>query len=198
MPKAVDVEERRSELAAAAARVIARSGLGAATMREVSAEAGWTTGALTHYFVDKRDLLQFTLEASLERRRDRRPQRRELNPPDALRAALVLALPIDDDATLHWKVTIAFCAQAAGDPELALVQRDAYRDFRANVAELVERAGRAAGPSAFAEAERLIALLDGVAMQALFDPESWSPERQIGMIDAELVRREACPHGDHR
>ncbi|MET0910334.1 MAG: TetR family transcriptional regulator, partial [Ilumatobacteraceae bacterium] len=50
MPKVVDIQERRAELAAAAAQLIARAGVGAATMREVAAEAGWTTVALTHYF----------------------------------------------------------------------------------------------------------------------------------------------------
>jgi len=37
MPKVVDIEERRAELAAAAAQLIARAGVGAATMREVAA-----------------------------------------------------------------------------------------------------------------------------------------------------------------
>ena len=68
MPKVVDIAERRNELAAAAAQLIARSGVGAATLREVAAEAGWTTGALTHYFADKRELLRFTFASSLAER----------------------------------------------------------------------------------------------------------------------------------
>jgi len=36
-------------------------------------------------------------------------------------------------------VTIAFCAQAAGDPELATAQSVAYREFRDHVATLAER-----------------------------------------------------------
>ena len=42
MPKFVDVAERRAQLAAAAARIIGRAGIGAVTLREVAAEAGWT------------------------------------------------------------------------------------------------------------------------------------------------------------
>ncbi len=45
MPKIIDIDERRQELTDAAARLIARAGLGAATMRDVAAEAGLTTGA---------------------------------------------------------------------------------------------------------------------------------------------------------
>ena len=79
------------------------------------------------------------------------------------------------------------CAQAAGDPALALVQRDAYRDFRDNVAALVRSAGRADGTAATEEAERLIAITDGVAIQALFDPESWPAARQLAKLDAALA-----------
>jgi AcrR family transcriptional regulator len=189
MPRAVDVDERRIELAAAAARVIARAGLGGATMREVAAEAGWTTGALTHYFADKRQLLQFTLEMSLEGRRAQSVGRRELAPEAALRAALVAALPFEEQARLHWIVTVAFCAHAVGDGELAEIQRDAYRAYRDDVAAMVARAGRGRGNAATREAERLIALADGVALQALFDPESWPAARQLSIIDDALAGR---------
>lgn len=186
MPKVVDVDERRAELADAAARVIARVGIGGASMREVAAEAGWTTGTLVHYFTDKRELLRFTLETSLRQRRTRHRDRATRPPDDALRDTLVGALPLDEHSTLHWVVTVAFCAQASGDAELATIQRDAYRDFRDRVARLVEASGRATGAEARAEAERLIAVVDGVAIQALFDPQSWRPARQLAALDAAL------------
>jgi hypothetical protein len=99
----------------------------------------------------------------------------------------VRALPIDDSARMHWTVTVAFCAQATGDAELATIQRDAYRDFRADVTRLVERAGRAHGAGATREAERLISLVDGTALQALFDPESWPARRQVAVVEAALA-----------
>jgi AcrR family transcriptional regulator len=185
MPKLVDYDERRSELAEAAANLIARSGIGAATMRDVAAEAGWTTGALTHYFADKRDLLLCTFQASLEARR----AARAADPTDPfarLTASLEGALPSDDDRRRHWMVTIAFCAQAAGDPDLAAAQRDAYREFRAHLAALVEQCGFAEGDRAETLAERLIAAADGVAVQALFDPELWPPEHQLATLRAAL------------
>ena len=142
MPRVVDIHERRAELAAAAAQLIARAGVGAATMREVAAEAGWTTGALTHYFADKRELLLFTFKSSLEQRRIARDARDLDRPRDALLEALEGALPLDDERRRHWMVTIAFCAQAAGDEELSAAQRDAYREFRSSTAALAVRCGR--------------------------------------------------------
>jgi len=186
--RAVDPEERRAELARAAARVIARDGIVGASLREVAAEAGLTTGALTHHFTDKRELLRFTLRASLDHRRRTAPGPED--PAAALRGALEAALPVSEEARLHWIVTVAFCAQAAGDADLASEQRDAYRRYRGAVSALVSRAaaaGRlAAGLDPVATAERLIAVVDGVALQALFDPASWPPDRQVAVLDAAL------------
>jgi AcrR family transcriptional regulator len=177
MPRAVDYDERRRELAEAASRLIARAGI-------VAAEAGLTTGSLTHYFTDKRDLLQCTLSVSLRRRVSRRGVEPGADPGRALRATLAGALPIDEDSRRHWMVTVAFCAEAAGDEELAATQRDAYREFRGYVADLV---GRCGSHDAVPVAERLIATVDGVAMQALFDPETWPRSRQLAALDAALA-----------
>ena len=66
MPKVVDHELRRRELARAALRVIGRDGLEAATTRAVADESGWSTGVLKHYFDDKDHLLHEALR-ELER-----------------------------------------------------------------------------------------------------------------------------------
>ena len=187
MPKVVNFHERRANLTEAAARVIARSGIGAATMRDVAAEAGCTTGALTHYFAGKRELLLCTFQASLERRWAERARRDSVDPVGRLVASLEGALPLDETRRLHWMVTIAFCAQAAGDVELAATQRDAYREFRGYVARLIGECKLAKGPGAENLAERLIAAADGIAVQALFDPERWSPMHQLATLHASVT-----------
>lgn len=189
MPKIVDAERRREELTDAAARVIARSGIEGATMREVAAEAGWTTGALTHYFADKRELLLATFQASLASRRARRADTATTSPANRLRAALEGALPLDDDRRRHWIVTLTCCTQVGAEPSLAAAQRDAYREFRDHVAALVAETGLASPIEARSEAERLIGAADGIAIQALFDPESWSPDRQLAALRTALPRR---------
>jgi TetR/AcrR family transcriptional regulator, transcriptional repressor of bet genes len=186
MPKLVDVEQRRSELTDAAARVIARSGIEAATMREVAAEAGWTTGALTHYFTDTRTLLLATFEGSLAKRRSRRPSSADATAAERLRSSIEGALPLDAERRRHWLVTLTCCTQAAHDTVLAAAQRDAYREFRDHVVTLVDEAGLARGRHALALAERLIATADGIAIQALFDPASWPAQRQRATLDQTL------------
>ena len=153
-------------------------------MREVAAEAGWTTGALTHYFADKRELLLATFQASLVARRSRRSELQDAGASDRLRASLEGALPIDDDRRRHWLVTLAACTQASGSPPLADAQRDAYREFRDHLTDLVEEVGWDAGADPRHVAERLIAMADGIAIQAMFDPASWPAARQQAALDA--------------
>src|SRR3712207_9389000 len=57
MPKIVNHEERRRELAEAAWRGILRGGVEGVSVRAVSTEAGWSTGALRHYFGTKEELI---------------------------------------------------------------------------------------------------------------------------------------------
>jgi AcrR family transcriptional regulator len=59
VPKVVDHEKRRKEVAEAAWRVIEREGPDGTNMREIAREAGRTTGVVTHYFRDKRELMAF-------------------------------------------------------------------------------------------------------------------------------------------
>jgi AcrR family transcriptional regulator len=185
MPKIVDVDQRRMELAAAAARVIARAGVDGASMREIATEAGWTTGTLVHYFANKHELLDFTLRASIEQRSARRSARGDLSPADALRASLESALPTDDDTKVHWIVTVALAGAAASDDRLAATQRELYRQYRSYLIELLS--AMPAVDDAAVEAERLIGLVDGIALQALFDPDGWPPERQLRALDAGLL-----------
>lgn len=188
MPRVVDVDERRREIVDATARLIARGGLEAATMRDIAAEAGWTTGVVNHYFADKRELLRSTLTHSIHQRRVVRRRAGGDTPGERLRHELSAALPLDEEGRTHWLVTLAFLAQAVGDADLAAVQRDAYRGFRANVAELVLQTGVADLATALDRAEHLIAQIDGVAIQAMFDPDSWPATRQLAMLDDVLAR----------
>jgi AcrR family transcriptional regulator len=185
MPKIVDVDQRRMELAAAAARVIARAGVDGASMREIATEAGWTTGTLVHYFANKHELLDFTLRASIEQRSARRSARGDLSPADALRASLESALPTDDGTRVHWIVTVALAGAAASDDRLAATQRELYRAYRSYLIDLLT--AMPAVDDAEVEAERLIGLVDGIALQALFDPDGWPPERQLRALDAGLL-----------
>jgi AcrR family transcriptional regulator len=192
VPKIVDHEQRREELAAAVWRIASREGLDAVTMRSVAAEAGWSTGALHHYFSDKEELLVFafgTIAGRIGRRvaalRESAPE-----PLELVRELLAIGLPLDPERWDETRVWFAFLGLALSRPGLARVQGAAYRQWRRLVASAIEDA-QAAGELDAAidprrEAASLVALVDGLAVQAMFEPSGQSAERQLEIVDARL------------
>ena len=193
VPRVVDHERRRREIAEAAWRAVARSGLEAATVREIASEAGCSTGVLAHYFEDKDALLVHTLHVSIERAIERFGRRgageRGLG---ALRAVLREALPLDAERAEEMKVWLEFWARAARDEALRAEQNYWYALWRGVVRALVEESQREgeidAALDAGREADSLVALVDGVGMQAIFEPERLAPEEQVALLDAHLDR----------
>jgi AcrR family transcriptional regulator len=64
MPLVVDHDLRRREVAEIAYGLIAQGSTDAATVRNVAAEAGYSTNIVSHYFSGKKDLLQATFDLS--------------------------------------------------------------------------------------------------------------------------------------
>jgi AcrR family transcriptional regulator len=190
MPRVVDADQRRADLAAAAIRVIADVGLEGTKLRDVASEAGWTTGALTHYFADKRELLKLAMQSSLEHLHSRHLADIAAR-GDALTVVLEQALPLDEDRLRHWKVTLALTTQSWTDTELARIKRRAYRRWRRSIAAALAdgiKAGEyVAGLDPETTADELIALVDGVALQALFDPERWPTSKQLDFLNRHVA-----------
>jgi AcrR family transcriptional regulator len=194
MPKIVDHEARRAELAAAVWRLASREGLDSVTVRRVAAEAGWSTGALAHYFDDKEELLLFAFETVADRvgRRIVRAAEHARDPLELVRTQLVEGLPIDTERRAEVRVWFAFLGLAETRPRLAKAGRDAYRLWRGRVAKTLATAQRHGllddSIDVESEAAALIALVDGIAIQATFDPRSVSAERQLEILDDRLAR----------
>jgi AcrR family transcriptional regulator len=190
MPKIVDHEQRREELAAAVWRLASREGLDALTIRGVAAEAGWSTGALHHYFADKEELLLFAFETVAGRVGRRVEAAREASgdPLELARALLAIGLPLDDERRDETRVWFAFLGLALTRPPLARAQRLAYHAWRRLVADALLDAQERGDVDAAVEVEReaagLVALVDGLAVQASFDPECLD----VGLVEERLAR----------
>lgn len=121
MPKTVDHETRRAELAAAVWRVIKRSGIVSATVRAVATEAGVSPGALRHYFSDQTGLVQFAAELMTERVVERLLQHLERGEsgPEAGVRILEELLPFDDERQIEVAVWLEVLTRARFDPQMA-------------------------------------------------------------------------------
>ncbi len=196
MPKIVDHEERRREVADAVLRLVARQGVTGVTLNDVAAESGWSRGVLTHYFGSKGELLEAalrhgmrTIAANLQAAAAQPQVRR------AIGGALEEILPLDERRLAFSRVYLSFMAEAIVAEHLRGYFTFNHDAWRTAVSAMIERGIHEGciAPSVrpVTAAETLAALTEGLRMRALFD-ERLSPRRQrahlAGWIDAVLPR----------
>lgn len=200
MPKIVDHDQRRIELARAAVKVIDRLGIEDATLREIAREAGYSTGIIGHYFESREDVLVaalgYVMDNTTKRMAELATMHRGLKATHELSGEL---LPLDKQRTRENRVWLLYGAEAIYEKRLRKVYvmyDDQVRNLLRTTLEQAITDGelsKAVDPEL--EANRLLALSDGVSLQALFDRDYWTNERQIDAMDVHLddLRRRGLP-----
>ncbi|MFI5979128.1 TetR/AcrR family transcriptional regulator [Streptomyces sp. NPDC051452] len=184
MPKVVDHEGRRAELAGALWRVALRDGFDAVTVRSVAEESAWSAGALRHYFPDKSEMVLFAIDFVVESVRQRIGHANTTAgslSPQLVQAHLEQLLPLDDERRLESEAWFALVALARRDPSAAQRRSEVDELIRGAVESAVvalEELGElGAERTRTAETARLHALLDGMVVQLLARPTRLSPQQ---------------------
>ncbi|MGX1196510.1 TetR/AcrR family transcriptional regulator [Parvibaculum sp. MBR-TMA-1.3b-4.2] len=187
MPKLIDHIERRREFTEAAIRVIGRRGIDNTRLADVARAVGATTGALTHYFEGKDALLLAAFDHLAQQ------ILQELLSDDGtedLVARAALALPLDEEGVLQWRVWLCFLSRAVADPTLADINNRYYDEFREKAARILRREqteGRLAPDiDCDVTAEAVIAVVDGLGVHAAMQPDIWTAERLQNQLEAML------------
>jgi AcrR family transcriptional regulator len=131
VPKRVDHEERRRQIADALLRTAATRGLHAAGMREVAAEAGVSLRLVQYYFGTKEELLLSGMQQLAARFAERAMTRirrireagaagGQASPRDVVSAILTEALPADEESRTFTVIYTAYLALSLTDPALAI------------------------------------------------------------------------------
>jgi AcrR family transcriptional regulator len=159
----------------AAWRVVAEQGIAAATIRSIAAEAGVSTGFITHYFVDKHELMAEVLRHNNERARRRvAAATRRHNGLAAVDAAIQALLPLDAERRREWQVWVSAWGQTSAGEELAQGLGGGWRALRELLRALLVRAVEAGELSESLdvdyEAGRLVTLVAGVGLLAGVEP----------------------------
>jgi AcrR family transcriptional regulator len=192
MPKVVNWESRRDEVLVATWRVIARHGLAGTTVREIAREAGYSPGVLAHYFSDKQDILGSALVLSHRRAGERMARRAAgLTGLPALRVVMLEALPLDGQRLLEAEIEVSFWGRVFGSPELAALQDAEFERLWSRLRELLVAASELGelvpGLDLEEATHRLVALIDGLSVQAVLYPARVPPERQVALLDQLLA-----------
>jgi len=198
MPKIVNHDTQRRIVAEAALRVIRQSGLEQATVRKIAEEAGLSVGSMRHYFSTQVELFAFCMGLFVERVEKRLEAFEPQGPLLAdLKRILLQFLPVDDERTLEMEVWFAFHSKALVYPELrrlsSNIQDGLYKVSRFALEELVKNKLARPGIDVEMETEKLYALIDGLAIHRLMQPERLPNERLEGIVEAYLQALCAAP-----
>lgn len=196
MPKIVDHDARRAEIARALWRVIAREGVEGASVRVVAAEAGCSLGAVRHYFTTQDELMAVATELMIAAVRDR-VLTQLARPPGPSRAAALMAqlLPLDAQREVEVRVWLALLGRASRDPSLARLRLDAWHAerylCRVAVCDLAGTTGpsepaQLLDPPAESLAARLHTIVDGLTLQGATVPEVVGPAELEAALRAHL------------
>jgi TetR/AcrR family transcriptional repressor of bet genes len=172
MPKKVDHDMRREDLAKAAFRVIAKNGLAAATLREVAREAHCSAGSLVHYLKSKDALLLEAAAYSIIVIRGRMIDIEEkYKGLDALRRVVMAGLPTDENTAGHWKIWFGFWEMSEQSPEVKKMLNERYAEAQRRYSNLIKGAQEAGDiPDDLnvpVLAASLTAMSDGIGVQAI-------------------------------
>lgn len=197
MPKLVNHELRREDIAKAAFRAIQKKGVTGATIRDIAAEAGISAGAVLHYITSKDHIFLQAAEYSTHLIRGRMERAEsECTGLDAVRRVVHEALPVNAEMIGHWTIWLGFWNLSAESELIRAAIHDRYDESFRRYGRLLRAAqnlGEISATVNIADATAaMICLIDGIGVNVLISGRPLSARkmrRQVEQwIEQALVR----------
>jgi TetR/AcrR family transcriptional regulator, transcriptional repressor of bet genes len=190
MPKIVDHEKRRDEIAMVACRVVAEGGFDQATIVRIAREAGYTTGMVAHYFDTKQDIIIAALRLMLRRIDERLQRNSESERPDLL-TLLMEMLPVDEERFIECAFWTAFWGQVTADKRLKRINSWLHREYQRLFERCLSRAWPE-WPRWPAEARdsvlrSVITFINGLTASAVASRGDWPAEKQVEQVRLQIA-----------
>ena len=176
-------QERRIEVSAAVWRVIVREGLDRTSIRAIARELNCTTGVVTHYFRDKQELILFALDQVTENlKQSMQEVAKQPLTIERLVEMLSVFLPSDSKRQEILKVWVAFLGYAVGRESLMLEHQASAGELREVIMQELEALQSAQkireDIDTGIEANVLLALVNGIALDSLIQEKCLNPKEQ--------------------
>ncbi len=201
MPKIVDHDKRRDEIALVACRVVAHYGFDQATIVRIAREAGYTTGMVAHYFDTKQDIIVAALRLLMRRIEERlNPDTARTPVPDLL-TLLSEALPIDETRYNECAFWIAFWGQVPADRRLRAINAWLHRAYLRLFERCLARSWTdwSRWPAAVrAQVLRsVVTFINGITASTVASRADWPAQRQVQQLrlQLQLLHGWASGHG---
>lgn len=172
MPRIVDHDERRRDLARAVWSLMREEGLEAVTIRAVAERSGWSSGAVRHYLPNREAILAFAAERVRSEFAEHLKARRVTGDPLAdLRSLMLAVLPLHEGTKSMMEIWLAFLGAAVTGRASAghAIVYDDLNGLLIDALQALATAGCVPDADVRGLAVELHALLDGMAGQRLLD-----------------------------
>jgi AcrR family transcriptional regulator len=186
MPRVVDHERRKRDIADAVWRVIAEEGLAAVTFRRIAKDLGGSTTLVTEAFSNRVDMLTFAVSSRLElwQQTFRESDTNEGDPVTVLRDLLLGNCPIDPDGLRDTRVWLA--SIPASEDIVGATARELSSTYgiwlNEQIAELLDRIGVSR-----TAADHLTITVYGISAAVVENPDGWPRQRIESVIDHALT-----------
>ncbi len=203
MPKIVDKEKKRSEIARKAMEIFVSKGFQATTIQDIADAASMGKGTIYHYFRTKEEILMaVSIEIFLEMERSLGAALLRMDQPEERLTALILeSLKLNPDIENLYIITMELWLMNLRNSrhnDFMQMIKDLHRDLRTMAAKMIDMGKNKGlfdqGIDSDALSVYLITSFDGVVFHHLLDRKSFDLEH----VTSEFIRfflRNARPSG---
>jgi AcrR family transcriptional regulator len=176
MPKKVNHDIRRQQVAEAAWRVIQKDGLEQASVRNIAQEANMSLGAMRHYFKTQSELWTFCMQMVIDRVTNRiQSMTFSSNSEQMIYEIIDQVMPLDEERRAESEVWLAFISKSLVNPALHRLRQQSHallhQMFRQIIDTLIEQKIAKANMDPALESLHLHALVDGFAVHGITQKE---------------------------
>lgn len=195
MPRSVDHDERRREIARAGLRLLAKSGPRGLTLRALAEELGGSITMVTHFFPNRRVLLDAIMAHLLEEGATELASvdREHPSPSERLRAFLIWLLPTTDEAIQLERSRVLMSSESDAHFNV----QEFFDNWEKTMRKLIGRYIAPFVPPAELRfyVDLLRVIENGVVLSSVEHPKYWTPEKQAEFIDGlvPLIERVSAP-----
>lgn len=184
MPRHVDHDLRRREIARAAIKLLADKGPSGLTLRSLAEEMGGSITVVTHFFPNRRAILEAVTSQLIEDGITElaATELPDLTPAEKLRAFLIWLLPTDTESLQLERGRVLLSAES----EAHFNVQEAADIWESTIRPLIEQYVAPLVPESELQfyVDLLRVVQNGVVLSSVEHPKYWTPEKQIEFIDA--------------
>ncbi|TWT25869.1 TetR/AcrR family transcriptional regulator [Planomicrobium sp. CPCC 101110] len=177
MPKLIDLENRKAEIAKATWKIMLEKGVAGASVRNIAEEAGLSLGSLRHCFHSQEELMAYVKGLASERIMQKvdRIFSGDQPPKEKILLVLLALLPSTGELEHETRVRIVFKTgvfEEKGKDDVYLAVKNALSNLR--LLNLMKK-----DLDTTIETERLYALINGLGLESLRQPNTQAKAKEI-------------------